>query len=219
MLKVVITYLLFFTIGLSAQSITVDAAKVKVKKEDESSLILLLKEDKNTLSNETEQNAFVKSEADFRSYSHSITNTQKKEEKPTFNIVSSFRGNIRWGGFWENYAIVNFTPEMFIQPFDFISIYANQHSSNYIPIQSIKQDIKPLITPLLIRGLAVLAIDNSVKFLLASNKFIQQITGFALKNLAINLLKSSSQNMMEFKYYYCAVSIKFNYAAAFSLLK
>jgi hypothetical protein len=108
---------------------------------------------------------------------------------------------------------------MFIQPFDFISIYANQNTSNYIPVTLIKQGLKPLVTPIIMRGIAVLAIDNSVKFLFSSNKILQQVAGFALKNLAINLLKSSSQNMMEFQNYYCSVNIKFNHSVFFSLFQ
>ncbi len=98
---------------------------------------------------------------------------------------------------------------MFIQPFGFISIYASHNSSMYVPVKEIKENIKSLI----IEGAAVMAVDNAVKFLFSFNNIAQSVSGFALKNIAIsilrNSLKTSSNGMLEFKYFYYSVSIKF----------
>lgn len=128
-----------------------------------------------------------------------------------FDIVSSFRSNIRYGGFWDKYAIVNFTPEMYIKPFDFISIYAIRSMSFWVPIDGIKQNFKSMA----LRSAAILAVDNSIKLFLGNEKIIGPVMGFLLKNLflyAINKSESESDNKNNLKNYdqhYYAISIRF----------
>lgn len=151
-----------------------------------------------------------KSEELYR-YSFDLLQKSKvlKEER-TFNIVSSFRQNIRFGGFWDRYAIVNFTPDMYIKPFDFLSVYAVHNSSYFIPVKAIKEHFRLLA----IQSAAILVIDNSVKHLMPAGKMIRTITGFLLKNIVINtllddILSRGSDRIFEQGSYYCAVSIRF----------
>jgi len=122
-------------------------------------------------------------------------------------IISSFNNNFHFAGFWDKYAIINVTPQMYIKPFDFISIYANHSTSMYIPVAEVKEHFKSLA----FEGTAILVIDNSVKFLLSSKPLLQSIINFFAKNLAINFIKKTFEenNIPEFKYYYYAVNIRF----------
>jgi hypothetical protein len=149
--------------------------------------------------------------AELYRYSFDLLQKSKtlKEER-TFNIVSSFRQNIRFGGFWDRYAIVNFTPDMFIKPFDFLSVYAVHNSSYFIPIKAVKEHFKLMA----IQSAAILVIDNSVKHLMPAGNMIKSITGFLLKNIVINtllddILSKGSDRIFEQGSYYCAVSVRF----------
>jgi hypothetical protein len=212
MLKLVITILFLPAVfcNLKAQSPNSAAVDDITLGSEKSSVIEIGKKEKLTLNEKIMQNVLINTGSEIRSnFEKQYFNLRPVEKKEfTFNIVSSFRKNIRFGGFWENYAIINFTPDMFIQPFDFISIYASHNFSNYIPMTSIKENIKPLA----IEGAVILAVDNTVKFLLSFNHILQSIAGFAAKNLVIGLIKNPNKEqkkLLEFKYYYYAISIRF----------
>ncbi len=137
---------------------------------------------------------------------------QKQVKPPDVKsrLVSSFRENIRFGGFWDHYAIVNFTPAVNIKPFDFMSIYANQNLSCYIPVHGIKEHFKSI----LVHGAAILVVDNSVKLLNASNSIIQPIAGFILKNIITSILKvyidkPSSNKIYSYNSYFYSMTIRF----------
>jgi hypothetical protein len=176
---------------------------------EKKSVVEINKTEKITPYENINQSILLNSESEFKTYFRSRDFTKPAVKNQfNFNIVSSFRKNIRFGGFWQNYAIINFTPDMFIQPADFISIYASHNYSNYIPIKAVKENVKPMV----IRGAAVLAIDNSVRFLLAKNVLIQSLVSFAAKILAITFIEKSypaENKPLEFRYYYYAISIRF----------
>jgi hypothetical protein len=137
-----------------------------------------------------------------------LTHKNNKVE-PSFNIVSSFRSNIRFGGFWGKYAIVNFTPSMLLQPFEFISVYANHNFSCFIPIEGIKEHMEMLC----IQGAAVLAVDNSVKLVFGSRKIIPSIAGFIAKTIIINSVmasinKNKKNKILDYRSYYYSISIR-----------
>jgi hypothetical protein len=123
------------------------------------------------------------------------------------SIISSFNNNFHFVGFWDKYAIINVTPQMYIKPFDFISIYANHSTSMYVPIAEVKEHFKALA----FEGAAILAIDNSIKFLFSSKPVLQSLINFFAKNLAITFIKKTFEEnkIPEFKYYYYAVNIRF----------
>jgi len=139
-----------------------------------------------------------------------VKNLHGKASKPKFNIVSSFRENIHFGGFYDRYAIINFTPAMSLKPFDFININASQIYSCFVSISGIKEHFKTLC----IQGAAVLAVDNSVKLFFGADKMIPSIVGFAAKNIIITLLKSklmkkSPNQIYSYDSYSYSFSIKF----------
>jgi hypothetical protein len=128
----------------------------------------------------------------------------------SFNIVSSFRSNIRFGGFWGKYAIVNFSPQVNVKPFDFMSVYANHNFSCFIPIKGIKEHFKMLC----IQGVSILAVDNAVKFIFGSDNSIPALAGFALKTIIINSVmskinKGKKNKIYDNVSYYYSISIKF----------
>jgi hypothetical protein len=135
---------------------------------------------------------------------------QKENFEPVSNVVSSFRNNIHFGGFWDKYAIVNFSPSVFIKPSEFISIYANHNFSCFIPVKGIKEHAEMLC----IQGAAIMAVDNSIKILFGPNKIIPSIAGFVLKTLIINTVmstinKNKENKILDYRNYYYSVSIRF----------
>ena len=214
MIKLVIVCLCISPLGIIisyAQDNPDDKIKTNSESRQKNSVLKLNKQDNVPLTKNDESETFNQFEISIRNNTKPILHPDKTPEKSNFNIVSSFRNNIHFAGFWNGYAILNFTPVMFIQPFDFISIYANHNISMYVPIKEIKDNIESLI----IEGAAVLAVDNSLKFLLPNNHLIQSITCFAAKNLVLGIIRNISNNaakatgLLEFKYYYYSVSIRF----------
>jgi len=104
-----------------------------------------------------------------------------------FSLVSSVRKNIRFAGFWKRFAILNFTPNVFLQPSDNFSIYANHTYSCLIPIKGVKEHFKMLC----VQGVSILAVDNAVKFIFGNDKMIPALTGFVLKTIIINSVMST----------------------------
>lgn len=132
------------------------------------------------------------------------------KEESRFNIISSFRSNIRFGGFYDRYAIVNFTPQMSFMPAEFISVYAHHNISYFVPIMSAKEHFKSMAA----QSAAVLAIDNVVKHIFPSGKIFRSVAGFVLKNAVIHymtkaILGKGSDRVLEYDFYYYSVSIKF----------
>lgn len=132
------------------------------------------------------------------------------KEESKFNIVSSFRTNIRFGGFYERYAIVNFTPQMSFKPAEFISVYAHHNISYFVPIQSAKEHF----TSMAAQGAAILAVDNIVKHIFPEGKIFRSIAGFVLKNTVIHFMTKSilgkgSDKVLEYDFYYYSLSFRF----------
>lgn len=171
----------------------------------------LLNNSTKTLSLSTEENPDIKAEYMLNKYSTEVLRSDRiaKDER-SFNIVSSFRGNIRFGGFWDKYAIINFTPDMYIKPFEFLSIYANHNLSYFVPVNAAKEHFKILA----IQSAAILVIDNSVKHLLPYSSMIKSICSFVLKNIVIFCLKKpvlegGDDHIMEFDQLYYSLSLSF----------
>jgi len=170
----------------------------------------LLREDSKSKELDTETSEKTRSVELYRYTVDLMQKSKTVKEENTFNIVSSFRQNIRFGGFWDRYAIVNFTPDMYIKPFDFLSIYAVHNSSYFIPIKAMKEHFKLMA----VQSAAILAIDNTIKHLLPASKMIKAIAGFVLKNVVINsllgkIISKGSDKIIEQGSYYCSMSIRF----------
>jgi hypothetical protein len=134
-----------------------------------------------------------------------------KKEESVFNILSaSYRNNIKFGGFWENYAIVNFTPSVYLKPFSFLSVYANHRHTCFIPMEGLKDHIKSLF----IQGAAILAVDNSIRLLFGSGEAVPSIISFAVKTIILNSVMSGinrnrKYKIQDYESYHYAVSIRF----------
>jgi hypothetical protein len=132
------------------------------------------------------------------------------QQKPTFNIVASFIENIQFGGWWNKYAIINFTPNINIKPFGFISIYANQNLSCFVPIDGIKEHFEFLC----VQGASILAIDNSFKLPFDQSRIVPAVVAFALKNIVMsvvmNTLNNNSPNRLySYRSYFYSMNITF----------
>lgn len=171
---------------------------------------LLRKDSKNSSKKSSENTSPEKSVELYRYQVDLMQKNKLLKEENSFNIVSSFRQNIRFGGFWDRYAIVNFKPDMFIKPFEFLSIYAVHNSSYFIPISAVKEHFKLMA----LQSAAILVIDNTIKHFLPAGKIIKSVTGFLLKNIVMNTMLEKIRNngkdkIFEQGSYYCAVSIRF----------
>jgi len=132
------------------------------------------------------------------------------QQKPSFNIVASFRENIHFGGWWNKYAIINFTPNINIKPFGFISIYANQNLSCFVPIDGIKQHFEFLC----VQGASILSIDNGFKLLFDQSRIVPAVVAFALKNIVMSVVMNTLNNnspdrLYSYRSYYYSMNITF----------
>ncbi|MBK8551760.1 MAG: hypothetical protein IPL53_12125 [Ignavibacteria bacterium] len=137
-----------------------------------------------------------------------------KKEDNSFDLISSVGSNMSFGGVWEKYAVINFTPQLFIQPADFINIYANHYLNVLIPLESVKEYSQSIM----LQGLAILVVDNSMKlFLNSGNSWVTEVITFAAKNLLLNILiKPSVSNtsnsplpVLQYENYFYSMSITF----------
>lgn len=141
----------------------------------------------------------------------SIAKPQNRSKlQSAFTLVSSVRKNIRFAGFWKRFAIINFTPNVSLQPADNISLYANHTYSCLIPIKGIKEHFKMLC----IQGVSILVVDNIEKFVFGGKKIIPAIAGFVLKTMIINSVMSTINKGKKNKIYdnisyYYSVSVSF----------
>lgn len=145
------------------------------------------------------------------SYNYKLLQTKKPDES-SFDITSSFGSNIKFSGFWDEYAILNFTPQMFIQPLDFIDIYASHNISCYVPFGGIKKHFQTIA----LQSLSVVALDNSLKYLFPDRLWVIDVIAFAAKNFIISffinsLEKDKGKGNLFFgdKYYYYSMNIRF----------
>lgn len=132
-----------------------------------------------------------------------------RPEKP-LDVVGSFRSNIRFGGFWEQYAILNFTPQIYFKPLDFIGIFASHNISYFIPMEKIRENIKGFA----IEGAAIMAVETTFRFLNPRQSFIGKALNFLAKNLIISymtgLVRGDKDNgVVDFGNYYYSISIRF----------
>src|SRR5205085_9733266 len=147
MLKLVIFCILLPSMGISiskAQNIATEKPLTNTENTNRNSIIKINKSSNNSETKNYDSDFYNSFENSVRNSTKPILNPDRVPEKPKLDIVSSYRNNIHFGGFWNGYAILNFTPTMYIQPFSFISIYANHNFSNYVPLKDIEQNFKSL---------------------------------------------------------------------------
>jgi len=204
-------YILIFILSaelLFSQEIQTKREKVAVRYKDKITDAVIAKSENYNSSKSEEYRIRIIEKIKFRNFSN------EKNERTKVDIVSSFGNNISFGGFWENYAVINFTPQISIQPAEFISIYANHYLNCLIPLSSLKEYSGSVI----LQGIAILSVDQSMKlFLQKESSWISEIIAFAAKNLLLNLIIKSSINnnsnsnspSLQFENYYYSMSIEF----------
>ena len=154
-------------------------------------------------------------EKGFLHYRDQMTGTLKEtlkkreiKEEFSFNPIKSINGNIKFGGFYNNKVDLYFAPQMYIKPFDWIGIYAIRQKHVYIPIEEIKENIKPLA----IETAGLVIIENVVNFFTLNDKLINGILNFALKNgftFLMQSLEDENKKLPKWEYYYCSIGIRF----------
>lgn len=159
-------------------------------------------------------------EMSFIMYRDRVTNTLKEnlyrreiKEEFSFNPVKSLNGNLKFGGFYNGGVDLYFAPEMYIQPFDGVSIYAIRHSHVYIPLEEMQENIQPL----LLETVFLAAIENAVNYFTLNdeiliNKILNGILNFALKNsftYITQAVKKEDPKIPTWEYYYCSIGIRF----------
>lgn len=129
----------------------------------------------------------------------------------TQSIVSSFRDNIRFGGFWDKFTIVNLTPSLNIKPAEFISLYAFHNLSYFVPLEGIRENIKSMA----MRGGVLMAVDYAEKMFSNRKNILVPLISFAAKILLVNIInrtekdRDKENNLLHYDYQYYSVSIRF----------
>ena len=134
------------------------------------------------------------------------------KENFKFNLIESVNDNIKFGGFYNGSVNVQFSPSMYIQPFSFISIYANRQENIFIPMENIKDYSAALAA----ETAGVVLVENFVNIFSPPDNTIRSISKFVLKN-CINLLaakffnSTSKENNPVYKYnfYFVSVGVEF----------
>jgi len=137
----------------------------------------------------------------------------KIRERKSFDFLSAVGSNLSFGGFWDRYAVISFTPRMNIKPFSFIDIYANHNLNCLIPINGVKEYYQSI----LIQSFAILAIEKSVNLLVKSCSWINDVIGFAAKNLFMALLikpsidksNKTAKPILHFENFYYSLRVSF----------
>jgi hypothetical protein len=115
---------------------------------------------------------------------------QKSQQDEKFDPVSSFRSNIRFGGFWERYAIVNYTPALNITPFSFMDLSAYHNMSYFVPVKALKEHFKSMA----VQSGAVLAIESVFRYIKIFPPMLQQIIAFFCKNAVLQFMQKRVLN-------------------------
>lgn len=203
---VIIIFLVFFVLSGICRSQSSTFIIPAAENKENNSVIKLQKESKESIDINKEESPSEITNLQLQLYTTIFLHNTKKETKPAPNLISSFKNNIHFAGFWDHYAIINFTPDVFIKPADFISFYASHNTSVYVPVSMAKK----YFTTLALQSAAVVAVDNSVKVLFPQNNIIPSIVGFVLKTLITRVLKKPAESqLIEFRYYYYSLSIRF----------
>ena len=122
---------------------------------------------------------------------------RKEDQKFRVDLVSSVGSNISFGGIYEKYAFINFTPSMFIRPADDIQIYANHNLLKVVPLE----DINNAAGSLILQSIVLVAAENTINILVNERTWVSELVTFTLKNILIGMLvrpvvKTSNRKMI-----------------------
>ena len=135
---------------------------------------------------------------------------QQSNQDEKFDPVSSFRSNIRFGGFWDRYAIVNYTPALNIAPVSFMDISAYHNMSYFVPVKAVKEHFKSMA----FQSAAVLGIETAFRYIKILPPMLQQIISFFCKNAVLQfmqkrVLNEGTDRVFRHINYYYSMRIRF----------
>lgn len=138
---------------------------------------------------------------------------RKEVQEFRFDLVSSVGSNISFGGIYEKYAFINFTPSMFIRPADGIQIYANHNLLKVVPLE----DINNAAGSLILQSIVLVAAENTINMLVNERTWVSDLVSFTLKNILIGMLvrpvvKTGNRKMIPWiqdESFYYSVGIRF----------
>jgi hypothetical protein len=134
-----------------------------------------------------------------------------KREEFHFNPVKSLNGNIKFGGFYNGGIDLFVAPDMYIQPFNGISIYAIRRKHTFIPLEKVQENIQPI----LLETVCLAAIENAVNYFTVGDKVLNGILNFALKNgftllsQAMKDTEDKKNRLPTWESYYFSIGVRF----------
>ena len=139
----------------------------------------------------------------------SFENTDKR----SFDVLGNISNNVSFGGFYENFALLNFTPQLNIDPAEFLNIYANHYYNIFIPLSRAKD----ISSSVIINSFSLLILDGTSDLLFEDKNWIAQIAELALKNCIINVFlkpkltenQFSNDKILHFDNFYYSLRIIF----------
>lgn len=132
----------------------------------------------------------------------------------SLDILSTIQSNLSFGGFWDKYVVINFTPQVLIKPAGFLNIYSSHYLNCLIPLEDVAEYSRSII----IQGIAISAIDNSIKFITGEgNSWIIDAAVYTVKILMLNVFvkpaferkSGSPTSVLMFDNYYYSLNINF----------
>ena len=156
-----------------------------------------------------------KNEQNFLQYRDRITSTldetltrQERKAEFQFNPIKSLNGNIKFGGFYNGGVDLFTAPDMYIKPFEGISIYAIRRKHIFVPLEKLQENLEPI----LIQTVCLAAIENAVNYFTTGNSVLNGLLNFALKN-GFTYLSESTKNkknrLPTWESYYFSIGIRF----------
>jgi hypothetical protein len=138
---------------------------------------------------------------------------RKEKQEFRFDLVSSVGSNISFGGIYEKYAFVNFTPNMYISPVDDIQIYANHNLVKVVPLEELNNAAGSLI----LQSIVLVAAENTINILVNERTWVSDLVTFTLKNILIGMLvrpavKTGNRKMIPWiqdESFYYSVGVRF----------
>ncbi|MBS1493767.1 MAG: hypothetical protein JST55_09655 [Bacteroidetes bacterium] len=134
------------------------------------------------------------------------------KESYRFDLIQSVNSNVKFGGFYNGSVNIQFSPAMFIKPFEFLSIYANHQKNLFIPMANLRDNAVSLA----VETSGMVLIENAVKIFAPPNKVVRGLTEFTLKNclsfLIYSIFNSSQTNntgVYKYDFYYISAGITF----------
>ncbi len=133
-----------------------------------------------------------------------------------FDLIQSVNNNVKFGGFYNGGVNIQFSPAMYIKPFDFLSIYASRQKNLFIPMERLFNNASQLAA----ETSGMILIENAVRFFAPPNKIVKGIAEFTLKNCVAYLIyalfnssvNSSGENnngVSKYDFYYFSAGVTF----------